>query len=114
MKKFFSYFGWALLLAAVIAAFTATGKEQCKQYIAGRLTPGTYVNLTVTESPVKILGARLFSFYTVSYYKPVLLPPQQGAGNYNFSSSPAVAALKANSGIVVENYLGIFNSFWKW
>lgn len=61
MKKFFSYAGIILLLAVVIAVFTSTGKEQCKKYVADKLTPGGYVNLQVSEAPVKIFGAKFVS-----------------------------------------------------
>ena len=110
MKKFFSYLGWLLLLAAIIAAFTATGKEQCKQYVSDKLPPGSAVNIAVSESPFKIFSIKLFSFYTVTYYKPTQLSLQQQTAS---ATSPAVAALKAASGMTVESYLGLYNTFWK-
>ena len=110
MKKFFSYLGWLLLLTAVIAAFTATGKEQCKQYMTNKLPAGSAVNIAVSEAPFKIFSIKLFSFYTVTYYKPSNLSLQQQS---TLKPSPALAALTAASGMTVESYLGLFNTFWK-
>lgn len=112
MKKFFNYLGWIFLLVVIIAAFTATGKEQCKQYVSDKLPAGSFVNISVTESPFKILGIKLFSFYGVTYYKPSPVSLQQQSDN-GLKNSPALSALKAASGMVVENYLGLFNTFWK-
>ena len=109
MKKFFSYLGWLLLLAVIIAAFTSTGPLQCKEYMAKKLSSENPVNLSVSEAPFKLFGAKLFSFYTVSYFKPSGLTLQQQA-----STSPAIAAIKANSGMVTETYIGVYNTFWKW
>ncbi|MBS1513243.1 MAG: hypothetical protein JST86_20575 [Bacteroidetes bacterium] len=110
MKKFFSYLGWALLLAVIIAAFTTTGKEQCKKYVMDHLPPNSALNVTVYETPIRFLGVKLLGIYTVTYYKPVNLSLQQQAA----TGSPALAALKAASGMETENYVGIYNSFWKW
>ena len=109
MKKFFTYLGWALLLAVIIAVFTSTGKEQCKQYVTDKLAPENVVALNVSEAPFKLFGAKLFSTYSVSYVKLSHLTSAQAASN-----SPAVAAIKANSGMVSETYIGLFNSFWEW
>ena len=95
---------------AIIAAFTATGKEQCKQYVSDKLPAGSTVNITVSESPFKIFSVKLFSFYTVTYFKPSGLSLQQQTAT---NTSPALAALKAASGAVIESYLGLFNTFWK-
>ena len=115
MKKFFSYLGYALIIAAVVAVFTSTGKEQCKQYVSEKMTPGSFVNLQVSEAPIKIFGAKIFSTYTVSYYKPSgLTLQQQSAGINGAPPSAALAVLRARSGYVTESYFGIFNSFWKW
>lgn len=114
MKKIFTYAGYALVIAAVIAVFTSTGKQQFNQYISDRLAPGSFVNLQVYEVPFKLFGAKLFSTYTATYYKPSGLTLQQQTATYsNPQTSAAVAALKATSGFVSERYLGIFNSFWK-
>jgi hypothetical protein len=109
MKKFFSYLGWLLLLAVIIAAFTSTGKQQCKDYMAQKLSSENPINLSVSEAPFKLFGAKLFSFYTVSYFKPSGLTLQQQA-----STSPAIAALTANSGMQTEVYIGLYNKFWRW
>jgi len=115
MKKFLSYLGFALVIAALVAVFTSTGKEQFKEYISNRLAPGSFVNLQVSEVPFKLFGAKLFSTYTATYYKPSGLTLQQQTATYsNPQTSAAIAALKANSGFVKESYMGIFNSFWKW
>lgn len=111
MKKFFSYLGWILLLAAIAAVFTSTGKEQCKKYMSEKLPPGSFVGLTVSEVPFKLLGAKLFGIYRVSYFKPSGLTLQQQA---NPNHSPALAALQATSGKVAETYIGMYNTFWKW
>jgi hypothetical protein len=111
MKKFFSYLGYTLLLAAIIAVFTSTGKEQCKQYVNDKLPPGSFAGLAVSEAPFKFLGAQLFGIYSVTYFKPSHLTLQQQA---NTTKSPAVAAIMANSGMEAETYIGMFNTFWKW
>lgn len=112
MKKVFNYLGFTLLLVVIIAAFTATGKEQCKQYVSDKLPAGSFVNMTVSEAPFKIFSIKLFSFYGVTYYKPSPISLQQQSDN-GLKNSPALTALKAASGMVVENYLGLFNTFWK-
>jgi hypothetical protein len=111
MKKFFSYLGYALLLAVIIALFTSTGKEQCKQYISEKLPAGSFVGLNVSEAPFKLLGAKLFGIYSVTYFKPSHLSLQQQAAT---TKSPAVAAIMATSGMQSETYIGMFNTFWKW
>jgi hypothetical protein len=109
MKKFFSYLGWALLLAVIVAVFTSTGKEQFKQSVTGKLAPENVTSLGISEAPFKLFGAKLLSIYSVSYFKPSGLTLEQQPG-----SSPAVAAIKANSGMASATYIGVFNSFWKW
>jgi hypothetical protein len=109
MKKFFSYLGWALLLAVIIAVFTSTGKEQCKQYVTDKLAPENLIALNVSEAPFKLFGAKLFGIYTVSYVKLSHLTLEQASSN-----SPAVAAIKANSGLQSATYIGLFNTFWEW
>lgn len=115
MKRIFTYLGYALGIAAVIAVFTTTDKEQCKAYVTRKMAPDTLLALQVEEVPFKILGAKLFSTYVVSYYKPSGLSLQQQANNGdNGPRSAAIAAIKANSGYKSETYIGIFNSFWSW
>ena len=113
MKKFFSYLGWLLLLAVIIAAFTSTGKEQFREYVTQKLAPEKVISLNVSEAPFKLFGAKLFSFYTVSYFKPsgLTLEQQNAAGTYK---SAAVSAIQANSGMKSETYIGLYNSFWRW
>jgi len=111
MKKFFSYLGWTLLLAVIIAAFTSTGKEQCTKYVKEKISPEPFINLTVSEAPFKFLGAKIFAIYTVSYFKlRTLNLPQNGST----TNSPALAAIIANSGQQQETYIGLYNTFWKW
>jgi hypothetical protein len=114
MKKILSATGIILLLAAAVAVFTSTGKEQCKKYVENKLTPGSYTNLQVSEVPVKFLGAKIFATYVVSYYKPSGLSlQQQQAGINGAPPSAALATLRAMGGMVTEKYLGLFNTFWK-
>src|SRR4051812_30905320 len=103
MKKFFSYLGWILLLAVIVAVFTSTGKEQFKKYIAEKLSSKKVISLNVSEAPFKLFGAKLFSFYTVSYFKPsgLTLQEQTATGTYK---SAALAAIQANSGMKSETY----------
>ncbi len=113
MKKFFSYLGWVLLLAVIIAVFTSTGKEQCKQYVTEKLAPEKVINLNVSEAPFKLFGAKLFSIYSVSYFKPsgLTLEQQNATGAHN---TAAVAAIQANSGMKTATYIGLFSTFWEW
>ena len=111
MKKFFSYLGWILLLAAIAAVFTSTGKEQCKQYMSEKLPAGSFTGLSVSEVPFKLLGVKILGIYRVTYFKPASLPVQQQPG---LKPSPALLALQSANSMVAETYIGMYNTFWKW
>lgn len=101
MKKALTYTGYALLLALIIAAFTTTDKEECKQYIISNRQTDATINPYVSEVPFKLLGIKILGVYQVSYFKP---KPQQGS-----------LQLQAfNAGMITETYIGIYHSFWRW
>ncbi|MGC4099801.1 hypothetical protein [Ferruginibacter sp.] len=106
MKKFFSWLGTIIIIAVIVAAFTAPGKEQCNQYMAKKMKPETHSSLTVSETPFKLLGIKIFSFYSVSYIVPLNISVAGQTG----TATPA--AFKAAT-MTNETYLGLYNSFWK-
>lgn len=113
MKKFFSFLGILLLIAAVVATFTAPGKEKCTEYVK-KHAPAGIVNLNVSEIPYKLFTAKVFSIFTVTYYKPSGLKlNQQATVPGDTIKSRAMITLKALSGYTSEKYLGLFGRFWK-
>ena len=101
MKKVLTYAGYVLLLALIIAAFTTTDKEECKQYVQSNKQADVSVTPYVSEVPFKLLGIKILGVYQVSYYKQ---QPQNGD----------LRLLKTTNEMITETYIGIYHSFWKW
>ncbi len=119
--KFFSWLITILIIAAIIAAFTAPGDKQFADFISKDKGGDTMACKPVVgkTSYAKVLTVKLFSFHYVNYCELKktpggksgigLAPKQEG------SDSVAVAIGKISIPKVTrsETYLGLFGRFWK-
>ena len=119
--KFFSWLITILIIAAIIAAFTAPGDKQFADFISKDKGGDTMACKPVVgkTSYAKILFVKLFSFHYISYCEMKntqdgklgirLAPKNEG------SDSVAVAIGKSSIPKVTrsETYFGLFGRFWK-
>lgn len=119
--KFFSWLLTLLIIAVVIAAFTAPGDKKFEEFINKHKGGDTLTCKPIIgdSRSAKILAVRLFSFHSVSYCevqktngKKISL---KIAGKENSSDSVAVAIGNITVPKIThsENYLGLFGRFWQ-
>ena len=120
--KFFSWLTTILIIALIIAAFTAPGDNKFADFISKDKGGDTMACKPVIgkSSMAKILTVKLFSFHHVSYCEtnttPGGLPGIRIAGRKRTGSDSVAVALGKFSILKItrsENYLGLFGRFWK-
>ena len=120
--KFFSWLITILIIAAIIAAFTAPGDKRFADFISKDKGGDTMTCKPVIGKSriAKILTVRLFSFHQVSYCEmnktPGGMPGIRIAGRKPAGSDSVAVALSKSSILKItrsENYLGLFGRFWK-
>ena len=119
--KFFSWLITILIIAAIIAAFTAPGDKQFADFISKDKGGDTMTCKPIIgkTSYAKILFVKLFSFHNVNYCEIKKTPGGRSgirlAPKNEGSDSVAVAIGKISIPKVTrsETYLGLFGRFWK-
>jgi hypothetical protein len=107
--RFFSGLITALIIAIIIAAFTAPGDERFKEFINKRNNDSTTTAIIGNSKPVKFFSVRLFSFHYVNYFEKTESPkPEAGLGRRRMFKK--LGTLNQTGS---ERYLGLFGKFWK-
>lgn len=107
--RFFSGFIFVLIIASIIAAFTAPGDEKFKKFIDNRNIDTTSTAIIGKSKPVKFFSVRLFSFHYVDYFEKHEEPkPVAGLGKRRMFKK-----LRTLHPIRSERYLGLYGKFWK-
>lgn len=107
--RFFSGLITVLIIAIIIAAFTAPGDERFKEYINKKNTDSTTTTIIGNSKAVKFFSARLFSFHYVNYFEKTESPkPVAGLGKQRMFKK-----LGTLHPIGSERYLGLYGKFWK-
>lgn len=107
--RLFSGLITVLIIAIIIAAFTAPGDENFKKYINERNTDSTTTVIIGNSKPVKFFSVRLFSFHYVTYFEKTESPkPAARLGKQRMFKKPGTLHQ-----IGSERYLGLYGKFWK-
>lgn len=119
--KFLSWIGTLLIIAAIVAAFTAPGDKQFAEFI-NKTNGGDTMSckpIIGKGSVAKIFSLRLFSFNNVTYCElnvnTAKRIPLRIAGQANKADSSKVGLGKFYLPKLTrhESYLGLFGKFWK-
>ena len=119
--KFFSWLTTILIIAAIIAAFTAPSDKSFADFISKDKGGDTMTCKPVIgkSSTVKLI-VKLFSFHYVSYCQSNITPLRKLslnlAGQKNTGSDSVAIGLGRISIPKItrsETYLGLFGKFWK-
>jgi hypothetical protein len=119
--KFFSWITTILIIAVIIAAFTAPGDKKFANFISEDKGGDTMACKPIIGKTryAKILFVKLFSFHNVSYCEIRKTPSGKLgirlAPKNEGSDSVAVAIGKISIPKIThsETYLGLFGRFWK-
>jgi hypothetical protein len=120
--KFFSWLITLLIIAAIVAAFTAPGDKDFTEFVSKDKGGDTMACKPIIENSkaLKILWVKLFSFHYVNYCEAKKTTPQKPSlridGKENTGSDSAAVAIGKISVPKVtrsETYLGLFGRFWK-
>ena len=107
--RFLSRLITVLIIAIIIAAFTAPGDERFKKYIDKKNTDSTTTAIIGNSKAVKFFSVRLFSFHYVNYFEKTE-SPKPGAGLGKRRMFKKLGTLNQTGS---ERYLGLFGKFWK-
>ena len=107
--RFFSLLLTIIIIAAIIAPFTAPSVEKFKKFVDSRSIDTTTTGIIGKSKPVKFLSVRFFSFHYVNYFeKPEEIKPAAALGKRRMFKK-----LGALHPIGSERYLGLYGKFWK-
>jgi len=107
--RFFSRLITVLIIAIIIAAFTAPSDEKFKKFVGSRNSDTTITVIIGKSKPVKFFSVRLFSFHYVNYFeKPEEPKPVAALGKRRMFKK-----LGTLHPIGSERYLGLYGKFWK-
>ena len=122
IMKFLSWLGTILIIAAIVAAFTAPGDKQFADFI-NKTKGGDTMSckpIISNGSVAKIFSVRLFSFNNVNYCELNVNAGKRiplriaGQANNADSSKTGLGKLYLPKLTRHESYLGLFGKFWKY